>query len=77
MLATNLGFGSMSHPENHLLIGTNEMNKGYFESGLLINKLLNINLYSLGIGTFYRYGAYAFPDWRENVSLKISMTLPF
>lgn len=76
-LATNFGIGKLAHPEHHRLVGTDDMRHGYYESGLIINKLLNINFYSLGIGAFYRYGAYAFPEWQENVSLKISMVLPF
>lgn len=76
VFATNVGIGSFSHPEKHRLISLRSMEKGYFESGLLLNKLLNVNFYSLGFGAFYRYGSYAFTEWRENVSLKISMTLP-
>ena len=75
-IATNAGFGSLRHPENHTLININTMEKGYFESGLLLNNLLKLPMYSLGLGAYYRYGAYAYDETRYNFSWKFSLTLP-
>jgi len=55
-LITNAGIGSLHHPENHLDLTAKSYEKGYFESGLIINNLLNLGITRLGIASFYRYG---------------------
>ena len=53
------------------------MPKGYFESGLMIDNLLSVkDLLALGIGVFYRYGPYALSSWKENMAVKVSLTVP-
>lgn len=70
-LITNLGIGSLSHPENHLGINLKSFEKGYFESGLALNKMLRMGLTDLGIAWFYQYGPYARPSAKENMAWKI------
>jgi len=53
------------------------MDKGYYESGILINKLLNLRLYTLGVGVFYRYGPYTFKNGWDNVAGKFTLKFPF
>jgi hypothetical protein len=53
------------------------MNLGYYESGLLINNLVNLRVYTIGIGAFYRWGPYSFDNAWDNVAAKISMIFPF
>jgi len=72
-LVTNMGIGYLNHPSIHERIDAKSYEKGYFESGLLINNVLNFYLTRIGIGGFYRYGYYSFPDWKDNVALKLSM----
>ncbi len=76
MLITNVGFGWLSKPELHRNISFNTMEKGYFESGILINSLLNLTLYKLGVGATYRYGAYSYAKFMDNVSFRLTLTLP-
>jgi hypothetical protein len=73
-LVTNMGIGSLSHPVIHERMDAKSYEKGYFESGLLINNIFNFYLTRIGVGGFYRYGYYAFPDWKDNVALKLSMS---
>jgi hypothetical protein len=79
---TNAGFGSLKYPEQHLNIGLNTMEKGFYESGLLINNIIRVNYYNiayigLGGGAFIRYGNYAAPVTEENLSFKLSFTISF
>ncbi|HRY33142.1 MAG TPA: DUF5686 family protein [Bacteroidales bacterium] len=76
-IATNLAFGSLADKEVHHLVAFRTMEKGYFESGLLLNNLLNIQFTGIGVGAYYRYGSYAFRRWQDNLSLKFSLMLPF
>jgi hypothetical protein len=71
-LVTNLGIGSLRHPENHLKEGIKSYEKGYFESGIVINKLLRLGLTDIGFAWFYRYGAYTLPTAKENMAWKIA-----
>lgn len=70
-LVTNIGFGSLSHPENHIKAGIKSYEKGYFESGIAVNKILRLGVTDLGFAWFYRYGPYAMPTVSENMAWKI------
>lgn len=61
-LVTSLGWGLPS------------MERGYFESGLVVRGLLNMPAAQLGAGVFYRYGAYACPKVFDNFAFKYSVT---
>ena len=54
--------------------GLPNMEKGYFESGFVVKGLLNTSLSNIGLGVFYRYGAYAYPRIIDNFAFKYSMT---
>lgn len=47
--------------------------KGYFESGLEVNRILN----SFGIGAYYRIGHYANPDFEDNLALRLTSKFVF
>lgn len=78
-LTQNIGFGWLDHPENYdyISIKPREMNLGFYESGLLINNLVNLKIYTIGIGAFYRWGPYSFEAVGDNFAYKISMIFPF
>ncbi len=75
--ATNVAFGSLDHADEHLSVNFNTLEKGYFESGILVNRFLDLQLYSLGLGAFYRYGSYSFDNAWDNVALRLSLKFPF
>jgi hypothetical protein len=77
MLLTNIAFGSLGHSENHHNYDFNTLEKGYYESGLLIRKLLDFKVYDLGIGVMYRYGPYGFDNVSKNFAYKISLFYGF
>jgi hypothetical protein len=77
-----IGFGGLRSPSSHIGIDFKTMEKGYFESGLMINDLLVIKgLLSFGVGAFVRYGAYYLPKPQyktiDNFAFKVSFRVPF
>lgn len=77
VVATNFGIGSLKNPERHLNIDFNTMEKGYYESGLLINDIIDLKIYNLGLGVFYRYGPYSLEETIDNFAFKFTMVFPF
>ena len=76
VLCQNIGFGWLRY-NDHGEINFNTMEKGYFESGLMIDNLLSIkDILAIGVGFFYRYGPYALPKQLDNFAFKVSMTIP-
>ncbi|MBM3403963.1 MAG: carboxypeptidase-like regulatory domain-containing protein [Bacteroidetes bacterium] len=77
-IATNVGIGALDREEDYRrTINLETMEKGYFESGLQINNLLNLQIYNLGAAVYYRWGPYAFPHEGENFSYRITLFVPF
>jgi hypothetical protein len=78
-LSQNIGFGWLDHPERYINNNLNPkvMDLGYYESGLLINNLINLKIYTIGIGAFYRWGPYSFDIVGDNFAYKVSMIFPF
>ncbi len=72
VIVTNIGIGSLSHPENHNKEGIKSFEKGYFESGIAINRIVRLGITDIGFAWFYRYGPYALPTTRENMAWKIA-----
>ncbi|HPT14896.1 MAG TPA: hypothetical protein PK796_08925, partial [Bacteroidales bacterium] len=77
ILITNAGLGSLRNPGDHTGIDVSDFRKGYFESGLVIDKILNLGVAGLGIGGFYRYGPYSFSTFKQNAALKIAVSFAF
>jgi hypothetical protein len=77
MLVTNIGFGNMSHKNVHQNIEYKTMEHGYYESGLIIRKIINLQIYDLGVGALYRYGPYSYDNISNNFAYKISLFYNF
>jgi hypothetical protein len=77
LLLTNVTFGTLKHPEQHLNYDFKTPDKGYYESGIVIRKLLNLQVYDLGLGVMYRYGPYGLPKVGDNFAYKISLFYAF
>jgi hypothetical protein len=75
VITTNIGFGSLSKPELQGGIEFKTMEKGYYESGLIINKIIKSSgIMGMGFGVFYRYGHYALPETKDNFAYKLTFT---
>ena len=77
-VATNIGFGWLDNSNKHQNIKFDIMDKGYYESGLLINNIFGlVGLLNIGVGAFYRYGPYSFENVADNFAYKFTLQFPF
>lgn len=67
------GYGSMQHKEQHN-VSFQSMDKGYFEAGLILDKLYISSITGLGIGVFSNYGYYSNPVFEKNLVYKLSLS---
>jgi hypothetical protein len=74
-LAQHIGFGWLDHPERYryISIAPRTMELGYYESGVLVNNLVNLGLYNVGIGAFYRWGPYSMDKTGDNFGYKVTV----
>jgi hypothetical protein len=77
VLVTNAGYGSLRNAGDHIGLTVKDFRKGYYESGLVIDKMLNMGVAGIGIGGFYRYGPYSLATVKENIALKIAVSFVF
>lgn len=77
MIVTNIAFGSMNNKTDHHQLNFSTLNHGYYESGIVIRKLLNLQIYDLGAGVLYRYGPYGFETPSKNFAYKLSLYYTF
>lgn len=68
---TRYVIGDIKNPINHQGVHFKSVKKGYIESGLVLNQLL----YGIGVSSFYRYGAYQFNNFEDNITLKITYVI--
>lgn len=78
----NMAYGGLKNISEHQNLVFNTLEKGYLESGLLLNNIFRFTyakLFYLGIGggAFYRYGAYTLPNTMDNFAFKFSLSLSF
>lgn len=81
-LVHNMGIGSLAGTELHQGVDFKTLEKGFFESGLILTNLvrfnyLNVAYLGLGAGAFYRYGNYALPEASDNLVTKLMLTFSF
>lgn len=72
-LVQNMGLGKLKSNAHHENITFKTMEKGYFESGLLINNIFRVQIFRYGFGVFYRYGPYSFPETIDNFAFKLTL----
>ncbi len=82
VLLTQAAWGGMRNPQAHQHVDFRSLEKGYFESGIVLNNLIRQRFFGVvrfgaGFGVFYRYGAYAFPQIAQNLTCKISFSYNF
>ncbi len=76
-LISNIAFGSLKHKNYHHNYNFKTLEKGYYESGFLIRKLLDLKVYDLGVGVLYRYGPYGLSNIIDNFAFKFSVHYGF
>ena len=70
---THFGIGSLKQPEVHRNIQFKTLEKGYYESGILINNILNQFFLGYGIGVYFRYGPYSLDTPIDNFAFKFTL----
>jgi hypothetical protein len=73
----SFGIGWLTKPQIHSGLKIQDMSKGIFETGIVIDDIIKVNLLGIGGGVFYRYGAYAFSREFDNLAFKLSMKIGF
>lgn len=76
-LVTGVGWGTLSNPEYHQGMEFLTMEKGYYESGLLLDNILVSGTSGFGMGAFYRYGPYALPNLADNFGFNFTVMYVF
>lgn len=67
-LVTRSAIGNLKNPSYQHGLNFKTLNKGYFESGIELNKLYK----GFGLSAHYRYGAYTNPTWSDNLAVKLT-----
>jgi len=77
----SFAIGTLTNPEFYDFVNFKTMEKGYLESGIEINNLIKqksgLQYRGWGLGAFYRYGPYANPTFKENLTITLSITASF
>lgn len=73
----NFGIGWLTKPQVHTGLTIQDMSMGFYETGLVIEDIIKVNLIGIGGGAFYRYGPYAFTNQIDNLAFKLSMKIGF
>jgi hypothetical protein len=73
VITQNLGVGSLQQRFS-AATGATDFRKGYYESGIELNRILNSSFVGLGFGTYYRYGPYRLETSKLNFAYKFSLS---
>lgn len=72
-LVFNVGIGGLPQPGLHYLSEFKTMEKGYTETGLLVDNILHSSISGIGIGVFYRAGAYSNSVASKNFMFRLTL----
>lgn len=80
-ITSSYGWGRLNNKLQHQGIGFKTMEKGYYESGLLLSDLLVLKaqFYNMGLGAgaYYRYGFYKSLSEKDNLAFKLNFSISF
>lgn len=80
-ISSAVGWGELNNKIQHTSINYKTMEKGYYESGLIISDILSLktNVYNMGfgVGAFYRYGPYKNTAEKDNLAFKLNYSISF
>lgn len=71
VLVTRMAYGSMDNRQDHLGLDFKTLEKGYFESGIELNRIFS----GLGLSGFYRYGPNQLSQLEDNIAVKLNFVL--
>lgn len=71
VLISRFAVGNTDHIERHENVTFKTLDKGYYESGFEINKLI----FGFGLSFAYRYGPYHLPEFEDNFAFKFTFNI--
>ena len=74
-LRFNAGVGRLNNIERHQEIQFSTMNRGFYEAGVVFERLINAGIAGYGLGIYYRLGAYSAVKPIENIAFKLTLSL--
>jgi hypothetical protein len=77
ILATSAGWGKLENAGLHKGVSFKTMEKGYYESGLLVNRIISSLFFNMGLGVYYRWGNYSYAKIADNFTYKITLGYSF
>ena len=75
-LVFNYGWGKLNSGPTYFFLPVTDMHLGFLEAGVQVNNLLDLKVYGLGLGAYYRMGAYSYSSVKENLVFKIVVSFP-
>jgi hypothetical protein len=72
----NILYGDLTHNSYLMKYNYQAPRSGYFETGLVINKLVDLKTIALGAGVFCNYGKYADINFKNNFTFLWNFSLP-
>ena len=77
----SFAIGTLTNPQFYDFVEFKTLEKGYWESGIELNNIIKqkagLQYRGWGLGAFYRYGPYANPNFNDNLTITLSMTISF
>lgn len=70
-----IGFGTMKNQTNHYGVTFQTTERGYYEGGIILDKLIVSSFMSIGAGIFTNYGHYSLPKFTDNYTVKFSVSI--
>ena len=70
-LISRFAIGSIESASEHYGVSFKKMNKGYMESGIVLNHLFK----GFGVSSFYRHGQYSNAKFSDNLAVKLTYVL--
>jgi hypothetical protein len=76
VVAHSMLWGDFNFAASHNFT-SKQAQKGFFESGIQLDKIFVSGLSGIGLGVYYRYGTYALPSIQENIAIKLTTSVTF
>lgn len=77
IIVTNIAWGEIDNEYGNdlkTIFGEyNDLSKGYYESGLIVDNIIKAGIVKLGLSAFYRYGPYSYEDILDNFAFKLNI----
>ena len=73
IIVTNIAWGDIKTDLATLPGEFNDLSKGYYESGIIIDRIIKMNFIKFGLSSFYRYGPYSYDEVWANFAFKLNI----